>query len=120
MRAIVKRITFRPETRAKVYAKCGGHCAYCGVEITLKGMSIDHIHPRSCGGTNDISNLNPACRQCNNFKAVWSLEEFRQNLQQQVERARKYSVNFRNAERFGMVKVVGTEIVFHFERTAQT
>jgi len=83
-------------------------------------MQVDHIHPRSCGGGNEIENLNPACRLCNNFKAVWSLEEFRRNLAQQVERARKYSINFRNAERFGLVQVVSSEIVFHFERATAT
>lgn len=117
---MAKRITFRKETRALVHAKCGGCCAYCGKPITEAAMQIDHIRPRSLGGSNAIENLNPACRACNNFKAVWSLEEFRRHLSEQVERCRKYSVNFRNAERFGMVRVLGTEIVFHFERPSQT
>lgn len=113
---MVKRITFRPETRIAIHAKFGGRCAYCGVEITLTGMQIDHIQPRSLGGSNQHDNLNPACRACNNFKNVWSLEAFRRNLSDQVERCRKYSVNFRNAERFGMVEVRSTDVVFFFER----
>lgn len=111
-----KRTIFRAATRAAIHAKCGGRCAYCGVPIDINRMAIDHIHPRSCGGTNDHGNLNPSCRACNNFKAVWSLEEFRRHLSQQVDRCRKYSVNFRNAERFGMVRIVGTEVKFYFER----
>ncbi len=31
--------------RQQVYDKCDGHCAYCGVEITLKQMQVDHIQP---------------------------------------------------------------------------
>jgi 5-methylcytosine-specific restriction endonuclease McrA len=33
------------EIRELVYNKCGGHCAYCGVEITSKQMQVDHIEP---------------------------------------------------------------------------
>ena len=28
--------------REEVYNKCGGHCAYCGNDITIKQMQIDH------------------------------------------------------------------------------
>ena len=31
--------------REEVYNKCDGHCAYCGNEITIKQMQIDHIEP---------------------------------------------------------------------------
>lgn len=110
------RMTWRRETRAKVHAKCGGRCAYCGTEITVEAMQIDHIHPRSFGGTNAIENLLPSCRHCNNYKAVFSLEEFRRMVASQIELCRKYSRNFRTAERFGFVSVsVPTEVRFYFE-----
>lgn len=113
------RINWRPETRALIHAKCGGCCAYCGVPITLGEMTIDHIKPRAAGGTNAHENLNPACRRCNNFKSVFSVGEFRQELEAQVKRCREYSVNFRTAERFGMVKVVSDKVVFYFERCCE-
>ena len=31
--------------REEVYNKCGGHCAYCGNNITIKQMQIDHKEP---------------------------------------------------------------------------
>jgi 5-methylcytosine-specific restriction endonuclease McrA len=31
--------------REEVYNKCGGHCAYCGNDITIKQMQIDHKEP---------------------------------------------------------------------------
>jgi 5-methylcytosine-specific restriction endonuclease McrA len=31
--------------REEVYNKCSGHCAYCGKEITIKQMQVDHIKP---------------------------------------------------------------------------
>jgi hypothetical protein len=31
--------------RLEVYNKCNGHCAYCGKDITLKQMQVDHKEP---------------------------------------------------------------------------
>ena len=38
--------------RQQVYDKYHGHCAYCGREITMKEMQVDHIVPiaYSCYG----------------------------------------------------------------------
>lgn len=101
--------------REVIHAKCGGKCAYCGIGITIKQMQRDHVHPLAMGGADTLENQLPSCRQCNNFKNVWSLDEFRRHLQDQVNRARKYSVNFRNAERFGLLSTVEKPIVFYFE-----
>jgi hypothetical protein len=40
---------------------------------------------------------------------------FRQEVQRQAERARAYSVNFRTAERFGLIQEVVKPVVFWFE-----
>lgn len=44
-------------------------CVFCGAEA----QSIDHIQPRSKGGTNDIHNLAPMCRRCNSLKSDTSI-----------------------------------------------
>jgi hypothetical protein len=43
----------------------------------------------------------------------------RKEISQQVERARTYSVNFRTAERFGLVEIVDKPVVFWFEHYQQ-
>jgi len=113
--------------------------AYCGEEITLKAMQVDHIKPKRnfprydggyyhcplLGGTqvthdvDAMENLNPSCRKCNNFKTAMSLEEFRRELEAQVVRARRYSVNFRMAEKFGLIQAEERPIVFYFEKLKQ-
>ena len=40
--------------RKEVLEKYNGHCAYCGKEITLKEMQVDHKHPRRAGGKDDF------------------------------------------------------------------
>ena len=74
-------------------------------EVTLGRPQNDHI-----------DNMVPACAPCNIFKNVFNLEEFRRELSQQIIRGRKSSVNFRTAERFGMIDVNNNPIVFWFEK----
>lgn len=105
--------------RDQVRKKFGGHCAYCGVKPDK--LQIDHLVPvqRYQGPDfdhNDLSNLMPACFSCNNFKNVLSLDQFRESLETQARKGRQYSVNFRLAEKFGLITVHEKPIVFHFEK----
>lgn len=105
--------------RQAVYAKCGGRCAYCGTPIELKAMQVDHIHPKVMGGTDDLTNLAPACRYCNNYKLFYPLEYFRKMIANQIELLRRNSMNFRTAERYGLVTPMPREIVFYFEQQSE-
>ncbi len=46
-------------------------CAYCG----RRGDTVDHITPKSQGGTEDESNLVACCKRCNSRKGDRTLEE---------------------------------------------
>ena len=63
--------------RQIVYNKCNGHCAYCGCIVTSSDMTVDHVIPQACGGTDNIANLLPSCRSCNNDKGRHSLDTYR-------------------------------------------
>lgn len=104
--------------RLEVYNKYNGHCAYCGVDIDLCNMQIDHIKPKASGdpSVNEIENFNPACPICNNWKHCDNLETFRRSISQQVRKCRDYSRNFRMAERYGLVEEVIKPIIFYFEK----
>jgi 5-methylcytosine-specific restriction endonuclease McrA len=118
--------------RDVVHQKYGGRCAYCGEKITIAQMQVDHIIPKRhyseqhgclvvrCQkfteyGLDDLRNLNPACRPCNNRKAACTLEEFREEIAEQVRRLRRDSNQFRLAERFGLVAVQEQPVRFYFE-----
>lgn len=47
--------------RRTVFARDGHRCQYCG----LAAESIDHVLPRSRGGTHTWDNVVAACRRCN-------------------------------------------------------
>ena len=51
-----------------------GPCAYCGDPAPTQ---VDHIMPRSRGGTDDRANLAPACKGCNMEKLDFTPEEYR-------------------------------------------
>lgn len=42
-------------------------CVYCGKTYDLSDLTIDHVHPRSLGGS-DYKNVVPACTCCNRDK----------------------------------------------------
>lgn len=55
------------DVRATVFARDGGACTRCGSESHLQ---VDHIFPKSLGGTNAITNLRTLCRSCNASRPV--------------------------------------------------
>lgn len=126
--------------REELRMKFGGRCAYCGCQLPEKGWHADHVvavmrelevdqKAKKLGEwklkpTGEVyrkefdclENLFPACAPCNLFKSTFSINGFRAEIGKQAERARDYSVNFRTAERFGLVQVVSKPVVFWFER----
>lgn len=44
-------------------------CYICGSKLYCDSATKDHFIPRSCGGSNDVSNLRPACMFCNRHKS---------------------------------------------------
>lgn len=111
----MNRKTLNKDNRRKVWNKYKGHCAYCGRALDLKDMQADHIVPFSKKTDNDYKNLNPACRVCNKWKGVWSVEEFRNEIQMQIERLNNSSAGFRLAIRYGLIEPSNKNVEFHFE-----
>jgi len=62
------------EVREYLLEKWNRTCAYCGK--TDVPLEIDHIHPRSKGGTDRVSNLTLACHVCNQKKGDEDMTEF--------------------------------------------
>ena len=58
--------------REFIFKKNNYKCVYC----SNQGEEIEHIVPRSKGGTNSVFNLTLSCRKCNESKGNLLLKEF--------------------------------------------
>ena len=65
---------FGTEVRHYLLAKWEHRCAYCSA--TNVPLEIDHVQPRSKGGSDRIANLVIACHPCNQHKGEQRLEDF--------------------------------------------
>lgn len=62
------------QLRAYVLHREGNRCAYCGRSNTR--LEVEHIVPRSRGGTDHADNLTASCRSCNIAKGQMPIEQF--------------------------------------------
>lgn len=68
-----------PLTRKAVFARDGGRCVYCAAPAT----SLDHVVPRSRGGSHSWDNVVSACARCNHVKADRGVAELGWHLRRQ-------------------------------------
>ena len=115
--------------RQGVYDKCNGHCAYCGKEITLKQMQVDHKEPlfrnytekelewyKRTRGTNEMDNLLPSCARCNRWKSTYTIEEFRKEISLQIQRLNNYSSNYRMVKDYNLIQETDNPVIFYYEK----
>ncbi|AFY61962.1 RNA-guided endonuclease IscB [Synechococcus sp. PCC 6312] len=62
------------EVREYLLEKWGRKCTYCGTKDVP--LEVEHIHPRSRGGTDRVSNLTMACHACNQSKGNQDIRDF--------------------------------------------
>ena len=130
----MKRNRLSKEKRAEVYAKYNGHCAYCGKEIELKDMQVDHVTayaravygPKeerdmagqmiSDGSIDNIDNLMPSCRACNFYKGIEDIEGLRDRILTQLSRTCQSSFQTRLAMQYGIIEYKPWDGKFYFEK----
>ncbi|HIK29795.1 MAG TPA: RRXRR domain-containing protein [Oscillatoriales cyanobacterium M59_W2019_021] len=62
------------EVREYLLEKWGRKCAYCSTENVP--MEVEHIYPKSKGGSDRVSNLALACHSCNQSKGSQDIQDF--------------------------------------------
>ncbi|MEO0968350.1 MAG: RNA-guided endonuclease IscB, partial [Cyanobacteria bacterium J06639_18] len=99
------------EVREYLLEKWSRECSYCGKKNIP--LQIEHIYPKSKGGSNRVSNLCLACDKCNKKKGNKPVEEF---LKKNPEKLKKIKSKAKqslkdatavNATRNKIVEVMG-------------
>lgn len=67
-------VLFGYELREYLLTKWQHQCAYCGAKNIP--LEIEHIQPKSKGGSDRVSNLAIACHKCNQKKGSQPVEQF--------------------------------------------
>jgi 5-methylcytosine-specific restriction endonuclease McrA len=62
----------------------GCQCVYCGESYDIDELTLDHVRPRSTGGSSQTNNLVPSCKSCNQAKGTqnwisWMRSTFGEN-----------------------------------------
>ncbi|MDJ0775521.1 MAG: RNA-guided endonuclease IscB [Mastigocoleus sp. MO_167.B18] len=112
------------QVREYLLEKWGRECTYCGKKDVP--LQIEHIYPKSKGGSNRVSNLCLACEKCNQKKGNRTVEEFlttKPNLLHQIKsKAKKPLLDAAavNATKNKLVKVLSNLLLTKTATGAQT
>jgi len=101
------------ECREYLLLKWGHDCAYKSKSPCDQSLEVEHITPRSRGGSNRVSNLTIACRKHNQEKGNLTAEEFGfPEIQSQAKRPLKdaAAVNSTRWALFERLKKIGLPI----------
>jgi len=100
------------EVREYLLDKWGRKCVYCGK--TDVPLQVEHIIPKSRGGTDRVSNLTLACKTCNVKKGNQTAEECGYpHIQQQAKKTLKATACLNNI-RWKIVAQLGAEHTYGY------
>ncbi|MDI6753013.1 MAG: HNH endonuclease [Thermodesulfobacteriota bacterium] len=78
-----RRVRF---SRHNIFSRDKNTCQYCGKKFSHSELNLDHITPRSQGGTSRWENVVCSCHQCNRKKGGKTPEQARMKLIMQPKR----------------------------------
>ncbi len=66
--------------RGREYAPC----YFCRKQLTHATATLEHVHPISLGGSDDISNLRLSCSPCNLERGVDDFDTFQRETRARI------------------------------------
>ena len=82
-------------TRRDVFKRDNFRCLACGTD---ENLTLDHIIPRSKGGSNKIDNLQTLCQNCNLAKEDNAVDYRENNIEPLIKRKKKFLIYFNFSE----------------------
>ena len=83
-------------SRRLIFIRDDYTCQYCGKPLSERNATIDHVYPKSKGGTWSWTNLVTACESCNQLKGNRTLEESRMELIRNPYHPEPFIVTFKH------------------------
>jgi 5-methylcytosine-specific restriction endonuclease McrA len=77
LKYIRHRTRLNKPNRNRIYKRDGYECVYCG---SKKHLTLDHVLPKSRGGSNEWTNLVTCCSKCNRQKDNKTPEEAKMSM----------------------------------------
>jgi len=76
----MKKERITKNLRRMVIERDGQRCVFCGVDLEINEIQLDHVIPESQGGSTSFGNLQVTCKKCNTEKGVLTEEQFLNKL----------------------------------------
>lgn len=97
MAEIVFRVTHGVWVRTRLAEAQNWRCCWCGRHVSIfrgrrDSATIEHVLPKSQGGTDDWENLAMSCARCNSDRGSQDMETFVPSAKNKKKRKRFYKV----------------------------
>lgn len=86
-------------SRINVFTRDSFKCQYCGAKGEMKGLTYDHVLPRSKGGKTDWNNIVASCRPCNDYKGNRTPEQAGMKLAAKPYKPKSLPLNYLQLDR---------------------
>lgn len=70
-------------------------CQYCGLNLSLRTATLDHVNPRAKGGRTTFENTVASCHSCNNRKGDRTLKSLGIKLKKKPRKPEKLNFKLR-------------------------
>lgn len=81
-------------------------CIYCGIHASKAKMEIEHVIPRSKGGTDSLNNLVLSCNACNQAKGNQDIQTYLKGKPNVLKRVKAHlGVNYRDAAHTNSIRL---------------
>lgn len=111
----------RQEKRLAIYLRDRFACVYCERDLSQaspRDLTLDHLTPRSSGGSNDPSNLITACHPCNSKRRalgwiafiVVNFPESHHKVERSIQNAKRRKLNMDLAKAIQQGRLEGSTV----------
>lgn len=117
--------TKRREFRHSVLNKYDSKCAYCGCELSINSLRLDHIIPVKRGefkatkNSELLNDFNPCCNSCNSSKGALSIKDWKKIIISRLDNLVDSNYNLRLLVVLDIIRMTDTRILFYYEKLNQ-